>query len=111
MNPQKKIKPKRNAEYLRFVRDHDCLMCCDSRSSAHHVRRLRFGAGTGTKPHDYCTLPLCEINECHNPKSEKKLNVEAHIIRLMVGYIKYKGYDQYDFIDNLIEFIEDQRVL
>ena len=104
-----KIKPYRNADYLDFIRDHHCMLCGYHKSSAHHVRRHRWGAGAGIKPHDYCTLPLCEINECHNPDSEKKLDVECHIVRYLMDYIKYKKYDKLELIDVLMRFVESQR--
>ena len=109
MNPQNKIKPKRNKDYLQFIRDHHCLLCGYPVSSPHHVRRHLLGAGTSIKPSDYCTLPLCEINQCHDPANEQSVSVETRIIKLMMEYIKYKDYDQLDLIDMLIEFIEEHR--
>lgn len=62
----------------------------------HHVRdksitpkRLR--GGTGLKPSDYMSIPLCR--ECHsklhngNIKLEKYVNLSSDIIDLLVNYI------------------------
>jgi hypothetical protein len=107
IKPQPKIKPKRNPKYLSYIRKQGCIFCGQA-ASAHHCRRHRFGAGVSVKPHDYCTLALCEINGHHDAKSEKLIDVENHIIRNMVGYVKLYC-DKLDFIDALIDFIESQR--
>ena len=109
MKSYPKKKPYRNANYLDFIRDKACLLCGYPVSSAHHVRRLRWGAGTSIKPHDYCTIPLCEVNQCHNPVNEQKLCPESNIIRFLLDYIKYKQYDKLELIDTLMEFVESHR--
>ena len=86
-NPQLKIKPYRSEKYKKFVRSKPCVSCNGryGSSQAHHVRRSHWGAGTAIKPHDFVTIPLCF--ECHNPETEKSLNVELIIIDLLMEYI------------------------
>lgn len=105
MNPQKKIKPKRNAGYLDFIRDQPCIIC-DSPAEAHHVRRLVWGAGTGIKSHDNCALPLCP--NCHHPKTEALVNCEELIIYFNCEYA-IKKYGEMNLIDGLIDYLEAKR--
>lgn len=81
-------KPKiyRNKAYLSFIRRHSCIMCDNPNTIAHHVRRSFWGAGTGIKPHDYVTLPLC--HSCHDPKVERNILIERKIIDLLMKYIE-----------------------
>ena len=79
-----KLKPYRNAAYLRFVRSRGCLVCGQP-SEAHHVRRSYWGAGLSQKPHDYVAIPLCR--EHHGPETEKFINVEKEIIELLMAWI------------------------
>ena len=106
MNPQPKIKPKRNQGYLDFIRDHPCIICDNPETEAHHVRRLVWGAGAGIKPHDYCSLPLCA--NCHNPATEALINCEELIIYFNCKYAIEK-YGEMDLIDGLIEYLESKR--
>ena len=80
-----KTSPFRNPNYLAYIRTLPCL-CCGKKAIAHHVRRLYWGAGTGIKPYDYVTIPLC--NECHNPSVESQIDVERVIIDCLMGYIE-----------------------
>lgn len=83
-----KLNPYRNADYLAWVRRQGCLICGQP-AEAHHVRRLYWGAGTGIRSHDFCTLPLCR--EHHTPETEQRINVEREIIELLMRYIETKG--------------------
>lgn len=91
IKPCPKMKVYRSKKYLEFIRSKPCLVCGKS-SQAHHVRRLYFGSGTAIKSHDFCTIPLCHA--CHDPKTEKNLNVERIIIDLMMEFIEERhcGY-------------------
>ena len=109
MKSYPKQKPYRNPDYLKFIRLHFCRRCSYPAVSAHHVRRSYWGAGTGIKSHDYCTLPWCEENGCHNPKNEKEIDVEAAIIFYLMEYINFKEYDKRELIDVLMAFIEERR--
>ncbi len=55
--------PKRRAQHLAFVRQLPCVACgMRGYSEAAHVRTGTDG-GTGTKPSDRYSLPLCAV--CH----------------------------------------------
>jgi len=84
MTAYPKIKIYRSEKYLNFIRSKPCLVC-KKKSEAHHVRKQVWGAGTSIKPHDFVTVPLC--HECHNPETEKSLNIEMIIIDLLMEYI------------------------
>ena len=86
MNPQPKLNTYRSAKYLRFVRKHPCCACGRPVVDAHHIRRLRWGSGTGVKPTDLCTIPLCR--NCHSPDTEEKIDVDGIIIDLLMEFIK-----------------------
>jgi hypothetical protein len=106
--PDPKKKAHRNAHYLQFIRDEGCMVC-GKYAEAHHVRRHYWMAGTGKKPHDYVTLPLCGgIGGHHDPSIEASLKVENLIIHYIVEYIKQE-YNKRDLIETLMEFIEDKR--
>ena len=75
----------RSKKYLEFIRSKPCLLCANPETVPHHVRRQRWGAGTGIKPHDYVCIPLC--HRCHDPKIEKEIDVELVIIDLLMEYI------------------------
>jgi len=85
MNPDPKIKNYQNAAYLKFIRSKPCVVC-RRKSEPHHIRRQYWGAGTGIKPHDYVTIPLCR--NCHTPETEVGLNVERLIIQYLMEYIE-----------------------
>lgn len=80
-----KSKTYRNRKYLKFIRGKKCGMpWCGKDSEAHHVRKLRWGAGVSCKPHDYVTVPRCRDH--HDAK--------------------YDDGAEMEIIDNLMEFIE-----
>ena len=82
-----KIKPYRNADYLKFVRKLPCVRC-GKKAQAHHVRRFYFGAGLSQKPHDYVAISLC--HDCHKPETEKLIDVERILINNLMEYIDSK---------------------
>lgn len=88
IKPHPKLKAYRSKKYLTFIRSKPCCIC-GGKAEAHHVRRLHFGSGISIKSHDFCTIPLCR--GCHNPKSEKNLNVERIIINLMMEFIEERN--------------------
>jgi hypothetical protein len=73
---------------------------------AHHVRRHYWGSGTGIKPHDYCTIPLCTAH--HDAKNEKMVYVEVEIIQNLQRYLrkKYDGFVHYDINLQMIDHID-----
>src|SRR5262245_13645382 len=60
---------QRNEAHLKFIRELPCLVCLDNTSTeAAHIRYGQFflgkrGVGTGEKPDDIWTVPLC--GRCH----------------------------------------------
>jgi len=78
--------PYRSKKYLDFIRSKPCLICANPNTVPHHVRRLRWGAGTGIKPSDLVCIPLC--HRCHDPKIEEGIDVELIIIDLLMEYIE-----------------------
>jgi len=106
MNPDPKPKKYINKPYEKWVAERGCFIC-DQPAEPHHVRRLGFGAGTGTKPHSYVCIPVCRTH--HDPDFEKILfDVNDLIINYMVKYIK-KKYGKRNLIETLMEFIEEAR--
>ena len=86
MTENPKPKKYRNKKYLEFIRSHPCIICGNPETDAHHIRRQEYGSGTGTKPHDYVTVPLCRY--CHDPKNERCFNPELFIIYFLMEYIE-----------------------
>lgn len=68
---------KRDANYLALIRRCPCLSCdCDPAGVAAHVRMTRAGkpiAGTGIKPGDQWSLPLCQACHTDGPKAQHKI--------------------------------------
>jgi len=86
-----KIKPYRNADYLKFVRSKPCGCGCRTPppSDPHHVRRVFWGAGTGIKPHDYVTVP--RARKCHQAAEGRDEYYLLHeIVILQMEYINSK---------------------
>lgn len=52
----------RDKKHLQFIRSLPCLRCNKMQCQAAHIRYTS-GGGTGIKPDDDCTVPLCY--ECH----------------------------------------------
>lgn len=85
MNPIPKPRTKRDKAYLAWIRKQPCGYkgnFCQGEVEAHHVRRQRWGAGAGKKPHDYVAVPRCHYH--HTPNHE--LDVELEIIDLLIKY-------------------------
>ena len=81
-----KNKPYRNEKYLDFIRNKSCVVCGNPHVAPHHIRRSYWQAGTGIKPHDYVTLPLCHRH--HDPSIEKEILIERKIIEYLMEYIE-----------------------
>lgn len=65
---RRKPDPRRSAAHLAFVRQLPCLSCgASAPSQAAHVRASK-DAGTGTKPGDRYTVPLCAL--CHHQQHQ-----------------------------------------
>ena len=89
-----KLKPYRDANYLKFIRSKPCGVCNRAVDvEAHHVRKYCFGSGGSQKPHDYCTVPRC-FEFHHNPAFNDSHPVwqmaEREIINLLMEYIQSK---------------------
>ena len=86
-----KIKPCRNADYLKFIRSKPCGCGCGAppKSDPHHVRKAVWGAGTNIKPHDYVTVP--RTRKCHQAAEDRDEYYLLHeIIKLQMEYIESK---------------------
>ena len=108
MSPQKKIKPYRNKEYLKWIDDGICKVCYCGTPTHHHIRRLKFGAGVGIKPHDYCCVRRCDIHGCHDPKYDDLFGCEKEIIENLSLYFMEK-YGDDEFIEVLMREIDGRR--
>ena len=59
-----KDKQWRSASYLKYIRSFPCCWCgSDENIQSHHLRGFGLDGGTGLKPSDCYTIPLCPI--CH----------------------------------------------
>jgi len=90
-----KLKPLRDKIYLALIRQIPCLSCGSLPSQACHIR-IGFN-GTGIKPSDSQTLPLC--HDCHHRQhtmSEKK-------------FWKDLGIDPIKTSDNLYKIFKNSR--
>ena len=98
----------KNKDYLAYIRKQPCAIC-GSPAEPHHVRRERWGAGTGKKPHDYVTVPLCRYH--HDPAVEEDILPETSIILYLMQYNneKHNVTIEQDVIDFLIERTEAAR--
>ena len=87
-----KIRPCRNADYLKFIRSKPCGCGCgvSPPSDPHHVRRVVWGSGTGIKPHDYATVSRARV--CHQ---QAEMRDEYYLMHEIIG--------------NLMEYIESKR--
>jgi hypothetical protein len=74
----------RSEKYLAWIRTQPCLVC-GGNSEACHVRKLKGGAGTGTKPHDFCAIPLCRNH--HSYELEREYGTDWQIAKLLMKYI------------------------
>jgi hypothetical protein len=78
--------PYRNKKYLQWIQSQPCEIC-NGKSEPHHIRKERWGAGMGQKPHDYVAIPLCRKH--HDPAIEKLIKVEYLIIENLMRYIEH----------------------
>jgi len=91
INPDPKPIIYRDEKYLDWIRTLPCWVCYQTPSEPHHIRKLKWGAGTSIKPHDYVTVPLCR--KCHSQNSIIKDiydNGEDIVIMLLMKYINKK---------------------
>ena len=79
----KPIKYK-NESYLAWIRTKPCLICRKP-SVPCHVRQLYWGAGTGTKSHDYCAIPMCPEHNTY--ENEREYGTDRVIAELLMEYI------------------------
>lgn len=104
-----KRKTPRSKKYLKFIRNQNPLVfTLGGDVVAHHVR-INNGGGTGLKPSDYRTLPICSIDhqELHQMGeksywSSKDIDYDKEVIRLMLKYCIKHGD-----LKNLMVVIED----
>ena len=113
-SPQVKLKPYRNADYLKWIRKQVCGKSnrpgpCE----AHHVRRSYWGSGTSQKSHDYVAVP--RLKEYHKPEYEgEQKRICREICGLMLGYIETKWPDDAELayrglVESLMEYVESKR--
>ena len=79
----KPIKYK-DVKYLNWLKGKPCI-ACGKPGEPHHVRKECWGAGMGTKPHDYCTVSLCRNH--HDPAIESDFDIKLIIIDYLMKYI------------------------
>ena len=108
MNPQKKIKPYRNPDYEKWIDNGQCKVCYCPTPTHHHIRDLRWGAGTGIKPHSYTCVRRCDIHGCHDPKYDNMFGREKEIIDNLRDYFSEK-YGDFELIEVLMKAIEERR--
>jgi len=79
----------RSKVYLAFVRQRPCaaIGCSRAADVAHHFGKRYGGGGTGVKPHDSFTVPLCSphhiyIHQHNTLQGFQVSEVEAHFTRL-----------------------------
>ena len=80
-----KLKPYRNADYLKFIRSKPCPYCLQQ-AEPHHIRRHWLGSGGSQKSHDYASVPRCRDH--HGPDYEE--GFEREIISLLMEYVESK---------------------
>lgn len=70
--------------YLKWIDGQPCLEC--GKPSTHcHVRREYWGAGVGTKSHDYCAIQLCPIHNTY--ELERKWGTDRLIAENLMRYL------------------------
>jgi hypothetical protein len=86
----------RSAKYLAFVRRRPCIHCGSTCDHAHHFGKRWGGGGTGVKPHDTFTVPLCW--SCHRAvhdtgklgtwsKAETDSRMALEALRIVTDYL------------------------
>lgn len=61
MGSPEKPQTFRSADYLEFIRRQPCVICSGTRCEPHHIWKGTDG-GTGKKPSDCYTVPLCNLH-------------------------------------------------
>ena len=100
-----KDKPYRDKAYLSYIESLPCAKCGNESSYyldivCHHEKLGGESGGTGTKPHDTFTVPLCMI--CHNNRgllgrdlfwndTQPAKDLKLIIIKCLHGYISRQG--------------------
>ena len=109
MNPNPKEKMYRSQKYLKYVRSFPCISCHKHPAQAHHEPMGQ--SGTGIKPHDTYTLPLC--NTCHTLRNvygvdtfwdNADMDYKWEIIKLLVKYTKEKD-TKIDYKQEIIKLL------
>lgn len=82
MNPMPKQKTWKSKKYLDHVWQYPCVICGRMPVEAHHVR-YSFNSGTGIKPGDCWTIPLCqehhrELHQIGMKSFQKKYDINIH---------------------------------
>ena len=93
-----------NPQYLAYIRTLPCAVPgCLRKAVAAHVRNLKWGAGVGQKPWDYCAVPLCD----------GPFNISHHKILDKTGMADFEYLHEVNLrdviINNLIAYIESKR--
>ena len=100
-SPQPKQGECKNPQYIAFIRTKPCIIC-GRKAVAAHVRNLKWGAGVGQKPWDYCAVPLCDdpFGISHHKTLDKismkdfeylhEVNLRDVIIKNLIAYIESK---------------------
>lgn len=93
MTPDPKIKPYQSEAYKKFIRSKRCIVCDhNDKIHAHHESFRQ--SGTGTKPPDVWTLPLCWI--CHKSRHDKgfasfwqpvNMDIKLEMLRLINEFL------------------------
>ena len=89
-----------NNRYLKWLRLSPCFIC-GNKSVVHHIRGTAtipgaFAGGTGLKPYDVMSVPLCHVHheEIHKGQEEfeKKHNIDIKkiLISCLAQYITQK---------------------
>ncbi|MFQ5904834.1 MAG: DUF968 domain-containing protein [Candidatus Binatia bacterium] len=86
----------RSDSYLRFVRQHPCIVSeCSEPSEAHHAGGIVSGRGTGQKGSDYQCIPACRAHHHFyhtmgrmNFEHRFKVDVRATIIAMLEKYVE-----------------------
>lgn len=85
----------RDAKYLQFVREQECLICHISPCDPHHVNQKGISSGgMSLKISDYRTIPLCRLHHSeshsigHASMQEKHgIDYREQIINMLEKYI------------------------
>ena len=86
-----KTKPIRSTKHLQFIRKLPCCVCGQMPCDAAHIRIGMFG-GTGMKPGDDCTVPLCA--PCH---ARQHQHGEATFYGASIGSAKWLAKRLYQY--------------